>query len=60
MEWDRSDNSDRIVHIHGSNDHTIPVRNVDNNILVENGSHMMILTEGERLSMIINKVLLQP
>lgn len=57
IEWNRSDYDENIIHIHGNRDKTVPIRNVDYDILVENGSHMMTLTEGENLSLILNQLL---
>ena len=43
IRWKRITNSKKLVHIHGTKDHTIPLRNVVHpNYTVENGSHMMI------------------
>ena len=58
IEWDKAVYSDKIVHIHGDNDNTIPVRNVNYDYLVKDGSHMMVLTRGEEISKLINKILL--
>ncbi|MEN8116125.1 MAG: alpha/beta hydrolase [Bacteroidota bacterium] len=57
MEWERVNYRDDIAHIHGDNDHTIPARNVKYNHLVKNGSHMMVLTRGDEISVLINKIL---
>lgn len=57
MKWDRKVYSRKIVHIHGDNDNTIPARNVKFNYLVENGSHMMMLTRSAELNIIIRREL---
>lgn len=57
MEWDRFDEEENIVHIHGDNDHTLPARNIYFDYLVENGSHMMVLTKGALISNLINEEL---
>ena len=57
LEWERTGYSSNIIHIHGDNDHTIPIRNVKYNYMVKNGSHMMVLTKGEEISKILNVVL---
>ena len=57
IEWNRSDYNDNIIHIHGEKDRTVPIRNVDYDILIKKGSHMMTLTEGEYLSGILNELL---
>jgi len=59
LEWNRLDYNRKIIHIHGDNDHTIPARNVTCDFLVEGGSHMMVLTEGELISDILNYVLFE-
>lgn len=57
IEWERTEYNKNIIHIHGENDKTVPIRNVDYDILIENGSHMMTLTKGEYLSKILNGLL---
>ncbi len=59
MEWDRQEYNKDIIHIHGENDHTIPVENVSYSYSIKNGSHMMVLTRGNELSTLINKILLE-
>jgi hypothetical protein len=61
INWDRKANTTKIVHIHGTKDHTIPIRNIKHlDINVKNGSHMMTLTRGKELSKIIQESLLIP
>lgn len=58
INWDRTVNNTEIIHIHGDNDHTIPIRNVKNiTIIVENGSHMTALTKGEIIKNIVKEYL---
>lgn len=57
FKWKNTGYPENIIHIHGEKDHTIPIRNVVNPIVVKNGSHMMVLTEGEKISSIINEYL---
>lgn len=57
MEWERIDYPGTIIHIHGDNDNTIPIRNVKYNYLVKDGSHMMVLTRSEEISKIINEII---
>ena len=58
IEWNNTVYSDKIIHIHGDNDNTIPVRNIECDYLIKDGSHMMVLTRGEEISNLINKILL--
>ncbi len=58
VNWERTTNNTKIIHIHGNNDHTIPIRNVkDVTYKVKSGSHMMALTLGERIKNIIKEYL---
>lgn len=57
IEWERKEYPEGIIHIHGNNDKTIPIRNVKYDYLVEDGSHMMVLTRGDEISKIIGKIL---
>ena len=50
LNWEREDAPQSIVHIHGSKDKTIPIKNVNYDYKVEKGSHMMTLTRGEAVS----------
>ena len=58
VNWNRTSYSNKIIHIQGTNDHTIPIRNVIADYKIKKGSHMMILTQGKELSNLINKILL--
>lgn len=58
MHWDRMEAPSGIVHIHGDKDHTIPIGNVDYDIRVPGGSHMITLTRGEEVSQLVGEVLL--
>lgn len=57
LEWGRTAYRPDIIHIHGDNDHTLPGKNVKYNYLVENGSHMMVLTKADEISDLINDLL---
>ena len=57
VRWQHTECSDRIVHIHGTRDHTLPLRNIADPIAIEGGSHMMALTESEAISGLINQLL---
>ncbi len=47
----------RLHHIHGNKDRLIPVRNVSADIIVNGGSHMMIVDEGRRISETLVRIL---
>jgi len=55
IRWENMEYRHDIIHIHGTDDHTIPIKNIYNPIIVEGGSHVMILTMGETISTLINE-----
>jgi len=57
VKWDRKNFSSKIIHIHGTNDHTLPGRIINANYWITNGSHMMILTQSEGINSIITGIL---
>jgi hypothetical protein len=57
INWDRKVINDKIIHIHGAKDHTIPIRNVKANYKIKKGSHMMTLTRGAEVNELIKSIL---
>ena len=57
INWERIAYSDKIVHIHGDKDHTIPIKNVQYEYLIEEGSHMMMITRAGEINVIIASIL---
>ncbi len=57
INWDRTEAPKNIIHIHGTKDKTIPIRNVAVDFKVDEGSHMMTLTRGKEISILINQIL---
>ncbi len=55
--WQRSDYEKKIIHIHGDNDHTLPIRNIKYDNKIKGGSHMITLTRGSEISVILEKLL---
>jgi pimeloyl-ACP methyl ester carboxylesterase len=57
VNWDNVVIPDNVVHIHGTDDHVIPLRRVKNAIVVEHGSHMMTLTRSAEVQPYVNQLL---
>jgi pimeloyl-ACP methyl ester carboxylesterase len=57
IDWKRKEYDSRIVHIHGDNDSTLPIRNISYDYLLPEGSHMMVYIRAEEVSGLINKIL---
>jgi pimeloyl-ACP methyl ester carboxylesterase len=57
VNWERKSNAVQLDHIHGTRDHTIPIRNVKDAVAVKKGSHMMMLTRASDLTELIDQLL---
>lgn len=58
ITWDRKTNAKKNIHIHGTKDHTLPIRKIkEPDYIVNKGSHMMTLTRSAEISEILNKIL---
>lgn len=57
ITWERDTNTQPIVHIHGDKDHTLPIKHVQYDYLIPDGSHMMTLTRAEELSLLLGGIL---
>jgi hypothetical protein len=57
MNWDKEHADPEIIHIHGTNDNTLPIKRIKATHIVQDGSHMMALTRSKEVSDILKTVL---
>lgn len=57
VNWNRTECFENIIHIHGSNDHTIPMKNTHPQYVIKGGSHMMTLTDADKINPILSEIL---
>lgn len=57
INWNKENYDSNIIHIHGTEDHTIPFCNVKANYEIKKGSHMMTLTRGDEINNLIRLIL---
>lgn len=57
MTWERTTHNEDIIHIHGTKDHTIPYKNVKCDYTIDGGSHMMTLTQSDKLNELLEMIL---
>lgn len=57
VTWDGIAVPEQIVHIHGSNDHTLPIRNIEADYVLEGSSHMMMLNDTPDIQRIVEQEL---
>lgn len=56
VNWENSDVPSNLVHIHGTKDRTLPVRNIKDAVQVKDGGHMVTLARAREISAILNGV----
>lgn len=54
LNWQQTTSTKNIIHIHGTEDHIFPVKHIKNCILIEKGTHIMILNKAKSISKIIS------
>jgi len=57
LHWKQDSNTDDIIHIHGNNDGIFPIKNIKNCIVIDGGTHIMILNKAKRINTILKEVL---
>lgn len=55
LHWKQTNKNEHIIHIHGNNDNIFPIKNIKNCIIVEGGTHVMILNKAKQISEIIEE-----
>lgn len=57
LHWSRIKEDPEVIHIHGNKDHVFPSKNLKNFILVEEGTHAMVLMKAKKISAILQSYL---
>ena len=57
VRWDRQEAPTGITHIHGSLDHTLPIKHVDADVVVESQGHMLTYSQPEVVEAVLKEVL---
>lgn len=57
LHWKQETPREDIIHIHGTNDHVFPHKNINGFIPIKDGPHEMILTKGKKISKILQEIL---
>ena len=57
VNWNGNDNSNKIIHIHGTRDKTFPIKRIKDPIIIPDGSHFMVFSKAEEVSEVLNKVI---
>ena len=54
--WNNEFESNNCIHIHGSKDRIIPIKNVKANFVIENGGHFMTVNRSKEIEKIIKQI----
>lgn len=55
--WGRTETIKGVIHIHGTADIVFPVKNIKDAVLLEGGTHVMILNKGSRVSKLLENII---
>jgi hypothetical protein len=57
VNWDNQHIPENLIHIHGTNDRTLPLRNINEDIIhVQGGGHMLVLVRADEINKILRKI----
>jgi pimeloyl-ACP methyl ester carboxylesterase len=57
LQWRNEDIPEHLWHIHGTRDHILPFKRTRPTHVIQNGSHLMIVTRAEELNHILHEIL---
>ena len=57
LNWSQLDKLPNLIHIHGSNDHLLPLRFVHADYIVLNGGHLMVMNKAKEVNGILKEIL---
>lgn len=57
VNWNREISDPEILHIHGTSDSIFPIKNIQNSVSIEEGTHIMIIDKAKKISHILQEML---
>jgi len=57
LNWQQNNYLNNTIHIHGSDDFIFPIKYIENCIVIEGGTHEMILTKSKKINKILQEVI---
>lgn len=57
LHWKQDSKKENIIHIHGNKDKIFPIKHIKNCIIVDGGTHIMILNKAKTINTILENVL---
>ena len=56
LHWQQTNPLPEVIHIHGNNDGVFPIKHIKNCIVIEGGTHIMILNKAKQISKLIEAI----
>ena len=56
LHWKTEKNFTNLIHIHGSDDEIFPIKYIKNSIIIEGGTHAMIITKAKKISQTLEEL----
>jgi esterase/lipase len=57
LHWKQTSENNNLIHIHGNKDGIFPIKNIKNCIIVDGGTHIMILNKAKKINAILENEL---
>lgn len=57
VNWQHRERLSNLIHIHGSNDHLLPIRYVKADYVVKHGGHLMVMNKADEVNRILREIL---
>lgn len=57
VNWNRSEADKNVYHIHGDLDAVFPIKNIKDAMILEGGTHIMILNKGSKVSKMLQNII---
>ncbi len=57
LHWKQDKVNENLIHIHGNKDGIFPIKNIKNCIVIEGGTHVMILNKAKQINRILAEIL---
>jgi len=57
INWQQHERLPGVIHLHGSNDHMLPIKFTHPDYIIKNGGHLMVFNKAEEVNRVLGEVL---
>lgn len=58
VHWQNKIVPDNVFHVHGNEDHVLPIGNIQSDVVISGGGHLMTLSKPEEIMDVLKKIIL--